>query len=48
MALFYGTVTVTVCEPQDEVSVTDPLCFLTVTVKLALPIPLTVRDDGET
>ena len=45
--LLYGTVTVTVFEPQLDDSVTLPLCFLTVTVKLALPSPLTVREDGE-
>jgi hypothetical protein len=44
----YRTVTVTVLEPQLELSVTLPLCFLTVTVKTAGVSPFTVFEDGET
>jgi hypothetical protein len=33
--------------PQDDERVTLPLAFFTVTVKVALLVPVTLVDDGE-
>lgn len=39
----------TVTVPQlDAAKVTLPLCFFTVTVNVALPVPLTLAEAGET
>lgn len=41
------TVTVFAVQP-DEVNVTLPFCFFTVTVNEAEPVPLTLADVGDT
>jgi hypothetical protein len=37
----------TVCDPQDDEKVTEPLCFLTVMVKVAELLPVTLLEAGE-
>ena len=38
----------TVCDPQLELNVTLPLCFLTVMSKLAVSVPVKTFEAGDT